>query len=97
MLAGDGSIRRKIQNIDRPTFKRRGVNVAWIHYSEVRSPAWYVGNDLGTAPRGFPRAEIWSYFAHVLRSCTTLLGGLGNQEAAHATRRSKTSDRKADK
>jgi hypothetical protein len=45
-IGRDSSIHRKIQKIDRPTFKHGGVNVAWIHYLEVRPPAWYAGNDL---------------------------------------------------
>jgi hypothetical protein len=42
----DGSIRKKIQKVDHPVFKHGEVNVAWILYSEVRRPAWYIGNDL---------------------------------------------------
>jgi hypothetical protein len=42
----DRTMRRRIHKADPPTFKQGAVDVAWIHYSEVRAPAWYLRDDL---------------------------------------------------
>lgn len=46
--AGDKgvSVRRTIRKVDSPTFKDGSVDIGWIHYSESRRPAWYLGDDL---------------------------------------------------
>jgi len=39
-------VQRKIHKVAPSDFKHGAVDVAWIHYSEIRPPAWYLGNDL---------------------------------------------------
>jgi hypothetical protein len=45
--AGKGApVHRKIHKVEPSAFKHGTMDVAWIHYSEVRPPAWYLGSDL---------------------------------------------------
>lgn len=39
-------LRRTIHRVDRPIFRKGAMDVAWLHYSEARPPAWYIGKDL---------------------------------------------------
>lgn len=42
----DIGLRREVHKVVSPIFKDRTVDVAWLHYSEIRPPAWYSGGDL---------------------------------------------------
>ncbi|RWP58169.1 hypothetical protein [Mesorhizobium sp.] len=37
---------RRIANVPNPTFAQGQTMVGWLRYTEIRRPAWYVGNDL---------------------------------------------------
>src|SRR5262249_43334560 len=44
--ATGGSVTRTVHDVKAPTFSAGDLEVAWIHYSETRSPAWYAGGGL---------------------------------------------------
>lgn len=43
--AGSGT-RRRISKVDNPTWRQGQTRIGLIHYSEIRPPAWYLGEDL---------------------------------------------------
>ena len=44
--SNETSLRRKVQKVDRPVFKRGKMDIGWFHYAETRPPPWYIGQDL---------------------------------------------------